>query len=550
MAQDAETAPPPPVLADQKPSDYAREAMAYITANPRSPHASRMVLDLYTLAVVSENPTAADQMKTRLIFQYPASLQTLYVVTLFEDAATYRAFVDRYIAESDNRDAAVGAPFYNAMKLGLGQFGLSIFQDHSFLIRSALAAREVDDKPLASHLIETLRQIENMRSDHVQIVEVMFNQDLGARDLLVALHEIPDSRDAQFLETVFTPRLSAEDRTDPTIMRVLIDNHLRADEFVDALALIEMMSGDDASKPQTDFQRGWCNLAMGRHDQARHHFEQLIAAHPDDSWSAIARTLGEQIADMEPRIDQTTDAVFGVLETVRAGIGALEAHVEVLRADGGPPVTMYLCTRPAQNQFELVTSADGVTSAYRCDDDGMTIYAKDQPAIYVSSADPLWPAPYLNVFPTANGGFNFRVGARIGTGPDDVRASNEALLSSPLTASAEGVGQLVAYHVRRGWVPGPITDHADGRRTFMWLRPELDAPELKRVAFTIGADRTLHALETGNIHVRRLRYAQDETMALDPPAWPEVEVLPLDDNARLTQLFMNWFIETVGLFGG
>ena len=549
IGQEVEAELPFPVLTGENAPQYAKDAMAFITANPQSPHTPRVILDLYTLSIIAKNMTAADQMRARLVFQYPSTLQAQYIVSTFADAKNYRAFVDRHVAGTTNRDAVVGQPFYNAMKLGLGRFGAIIYQDYSFLIRSALAAREVGDTKLAEQLVEALRQIENVREDHQRIVEVLFDQPLGARDIVVALHEIPDSPDARFLESVFAQRLVATDASDPVIMRVLIDNHLRANEFADALALIELMNAEDAAAPRTMFRRAWCNLALGRHDQAKRYFEQLSLTHPDDAWASIGQQLGNQVDEIDGRVGQTADAVFGAISTVREGVGALEAELTISRASDPVPISIAIAARPKQNALEIVSrEGDQVTAAYRCGADSTAVYMHDDPVIYESPVTALWPVPYVSVVPTPDGDHRFQYSVRVGQGTSDVAKANLPALSSALMSVIDGIQQLVVEHMGRGWTPGPITEDDQGSRTFTWLRPDPELPELEEVRFTIRSDGTLGALDVSHVDMHRLHYTQSEDVVFDLPDWPEAETKAISDASRFEQLFLRWCLHTAALF--
>jgi len=159
---------------------------------------------------------------------------------------------------------AFALQYCRAVRMGMGKWGEKLLSGETFLLQCALMARLGKERSLQ---LLCLPRLAGCKDPARQIAQIAFGLTDDYTSKIISLRQFEDSATARLYERFFYSRLTDEERRRPEIVKVIVENHLSAGKFSEALPLIEKLADSDGD-PQVLFWLGWCHATLGNTDQS------------------------------------------------------------------------------------------------------------------------------------------------------------------------------------------------------------------------------------------------------------------------------------------
>ena len=152
-----------PIPEDFLPSgsvgEYVQSASNFLKKNPEGRFAPRVAFDLYVLFSSMGKKAEAEQLRGKILLDYPRSFQAGYLITTFEDAGKFANFLDELAEKMFDKDPS-GVPkgFCRLFKVGLQRFRghPDLSENLSLLLKGYLFAQVAGEKDLGSQFRKNL----------------------------------------------------------------------------------------------------------------------------------------------------------------------------------------------------------------------------------------------------------------------------------------------------------------------------------------------------------------------------------------------------------
>jgi len=532
--QAEEIAPPvaDPYIRQDKIQGYIREALAYLERHGDATPAPRAALDLLMLAERFDNAALATSMKTFILFRHSLSLQGIHLLGTFKDSAAFSDFVLEQAEKEMRRDpAAFPLRFTRLNQSGLSHFGRTLLDDSRFLLCAwyfAGAAGATDMRNALRSAIEQQMPTDDRLAAHFSILS---DDNAAPKDKIIRLHAQENA--VPLLTAYSLETLSASDRGHPAVRRILIRNAIEDSEFEQALQALDALPETDRSTPQMLFWKARILLALDQGGRAADILAELAARHPESPWTPVAGRYRKGIDRMDSFKKDNADAILKAIKRLKTDIGFFEAGAHLrTAADDGTSVRhlIYVGLLPGENYLEFSWHKNqAMVLGYRTAKSQSSLYFSGRRQIYTYDQPAVVPVPLVSLTKAENGSFVFQAGLEFSASVQQAGSRIADLFNSPYLSTTDGIAALLAHTISRlGWVPAaPQTQN--GATTFIWLAPDLDAPRLERISYTLSADDRITSIAGEHFRIAPLRYGPAASRELAPPAWPD---LPRRRSAR------------------
>ena len=528
----AECPRPAEFLATGRTSDYVAAARKYLAQHVEEPAAPMVVHDLIVVATMVKDKKLADEMKARLLMDYPQSAYTRYMLaTTVADSSNqnnsgnvseYRRLLKTQITDrEDVLSPSVAEKYCRGVRAGLQLWGESALADGEFLLHGALLADAARDWQLESTCTTKLAQNDDKQVR--EIAEAAFAPASDAEKVL-RLHRVEDSK-ARLIERLLYQRLPHEQQELPEVIKCVAENYLADGKFRDAVPLAEKLISlrDD---PQIRFWLAWCQSAQGNKALALAATAESQKRFPQDPWARAASELAGRIRDADENLDHYAQSLAKVTARLRqSGLSLFECKA-VYRTESGRELGGYLALVPYDGLLELNVMDNGrLKLAYKTTDSECRVYVEGEPAVRAFNQRGIYPLFQNDLRAGADGTPQFSFNVQVADSPDAVRASGQSLADSPLLSTPEGVRQLLGYWATTGWLPDRAVRTDAGVSIYRWVRPVARRPETDFIEYRISRDGDLCGLRARQVTCEFLRYGPYGSFQLSPPAWPPLPVV-------------------------
>lgn len=499
--------------------DFIPEARHYFETHADYEIAPRVALDLYMAAVVRQDAALTEWAMARLVFDYPDSLPTRFLLTTIPQPASFGTFLTGQFKRSVNEPRAKFIrKFTGAIDLGVLRFGPQFVTGDDLLICASLASLEARLFGLG---MLCLRNSREANFEVRQIVNTLLNERLDAGERFVRMQRFSDREIVRTGQRILFGMLSSEEQSLPEVRRAAAENLLREMKFAEAMPMIVQLAQENAD-PQLAFWKGWCLASLGREQEAVQVLEAIVRDHAGNEWSKPAASLRNSITGSK----ETAGAYATVLQRLvtQARADALEA-IELKMSytpQRGAPVELYFWQDALRQEMEVVCrKAAQPVLAYQSVNNTNRIHFAGEPQIHHFDQAGGMLASQLSVEQRQDGelrwNFSWQLVGRALEGTGLYR-----WFDSPLLNSEAGLRDLIQSLCGRGTFPVAI-EVKDSVRTLRWISPVADRAELQEFVLTIGADDRLVGARFDRLVCDVLRHGPSGSFQRTTPQWPKLE---------------------------
>jgi len=505
---------------------YVKRATDYLEQRPSSTFAPRVALDALMAASQSMLPDEAGAMKGCLLFEYPASVQTAFVASMFRDANEFRQFVvwfaDRQLEKAPG---ALPGQFTQVLALGLRQYGDAVLNDPEFLVRAHCFAKAAGSDKAVEVTEAALKKQCLTNTNLAQMVRVHLDRGCDPVRKILMFHAEKKGY-ARFFERFYCSRLASFDEKRPEIVKIRVENAVESSGYEKALALIDSASGDVVNEPQMLFLKAWACVALERDELAAASLKTISEKHAGTELAAAADLYAEGLRSFASLQKANAEALLAVVNVLKGGVRGLEGTATYVTEPEGPngrtnAYAAYVGAVVDEGRLDFGLYRGGeLILGYRTAANSSAIFLQAEPKILTFEAPGPVPLPSLTLV-RKDDTFSFNAGFVMGSSMKDAGATSAALLESPYATTSEGVMSLLSYSTRRrGVVPRKIST-AQGLTVYGWLIPSAEAPYLHTLEYRVSADHRVKAFKFRGFEVNRLEYGAKTAVQLTPPAWPD-----------------------------
>lgn len=123
-------------LTEGRISAYQKDAISYLEQNPKAPLSPRLAHDLYMVATITGNEQVAKKARRSLLFDYPNSLQTNYLIRGWRsDEEKMRKILSEEADRVSEEEAGFPARYCRCILLALKIHGPKLLADTSLRLR-------------------------------------------------------------------------------------------------------------------------------------------------------------------------------------------------------------------------------------------------------------------------------------------------------------------------------------------------------------------------------------------------------------------------------
>ncbi len=180
-----------------------------------------------------------------------------------------------------------------------------------------------------------------------------------------------------------------------------------------------------------------------------------------------------------------------------------------------------------ENFFEMqIHHEESLLFAYKTSRDGSMLFTESQGIIRRSRQSGMVPVISMGLTRDGSGQFSWQASADLSEQLVSLADSSRALFDSPYLKTPEGAIEMMVYTMQSGRLPGPIVEGSSGTRNLPLQKLDLRNPELP-VSWAINLNNSgqLLGLTADKLSLQNLRYGKKDSVSLNPPKWPDVEVV-------------------------
>jgi hypothetical protein len=514
-------------LSGGRVSAYQKDARAYLEQKPKAPLSPRLAHDLFMVATITGNEQVAKEARRALLFDYPSSLQTNYLLSsLSSDENKLREIL---IEEADRvlqSEPGFPARFCRCILLALRTHGAKLLADNSLRLRVLLLAEAAGVTNLRQAAIEPLQELAEENGEQAEVVIAVLSTK-SILEKLAAVHHLNGS-DALFTESFYLSSLDKEQRKNPQVTELLAEREIfgRDKDFQAGIAHLENLPPKMQSIPRLSFWRAKALIALERGDEAE---KTLAKIEGNDPWAKAAHSLGDGLQHAETRRNALSKAILAAVETFSKDVEAIRIEANLLPEEGEEQqddiAKLYLGISTSSNALEVqFRRGDALVLAYRTDANSSAIYSNERKRILRFASPGAIPMPSLGLKrDPEDGTFNFNLSAGMGTSVEQVAGQGERILDNPYFATSAGLGTLLRYTLTQKGAWLPPTSSKEGLTKHIIRVVEPYDPQEKFLSIGVSSDGKLRTIGFGKWNLHSIRYGSNSLLANSPP-WPDVPV--------------------------
>lgn len=478
------------------------------------------------LASLRGNAATAKHLKTVLLFEDPDSLAARYVLTTFANADAASKFLTD-ATESCLNDLKQVKPsnLIRAIYAAVAVHGQGVLESRTLVMIAATAADLAKDDQYET-LLRSLRKLSTGVESLGLVLDTFNIRDIERRaTTLFQLRKVHS--DADLLMRFYLAQLEVNDQRSAALLhvraQVLLDSH----EFDRALPLLDRLIAKPPAKADVaamKLWRGWALASTGKRDAAIAQLKQVATDHADSPWTKPAATLIACLQQFDERSAKAAETLARVFPGLRRNVEHIEAVIHFsnkhdhLKDEAVYNYKIYVGIAQGKTLHLHVAKDDHVILAYRATQYGIDLYRSSDQTTHKYPAVSKVPAPILDFTFNADASLSIEWNMRI-VPLAEICDSLRSIADSP-ALTFEGLKTLAPALAKKGRFAGTIQrDDRDGKTTFQWVRPTLDATmETNRI--TVSHDMRITAIHVGPFEVNSMRYDAEE-FELSPPTWPK-----------------------------
>ena len=508
-------------------TDYHKDARAYLEQNPKAPLSPRLAHDLYMVATITGNGQVAKEARRALLFDYPSSLQSNYLLSsLGTDEKKLREIL---IEEADGvSEAKPGFParFCRCILLALRIHGAKLLADNSLRLRVLLLAESAGVTNLRQAARDPLQGLAEESGDQAEVATAVLSGK-PILEKLAAVHKLNGS-DALFAESFNLSNLDEEQRKNPQVTELLGERAIfgKNKDFAGGIAHLENLPPKIRDTPRLSFWRAIALIGLERGDEAKKVLAKTSGVGP---WSQAARSLEDGLQHSEGRRNALSKAILAAVKTFSKDVEAIRIEANLQPEEGEEQqddiAKLYLGISTSSNLFELqVRRGDALVLAYRTDANSSAIYSNERKKILRFASPGAVPMPSLGLKRDAEDGtFNFNLSAGMGTSVEQVADQGERILDNPYLATSAGLGTLLRYTLTQKGAWLPPTSSTEGLTKHIIRLAYSDDPKEKFISIGVSSDGKLRTIGFGKWNVHSIRYGSNSLLA-NSPSWPDMPI--------------------------
>jgi len=504
-------------------SAYQKDAISYLEQNPKAPLSPRLAHDLHMVASITGNEQVAKNARRSLLFDYPNSLQTNYLIRGW---SSNEEKMRKILSEEADRVSEEGAGFparyCRCLLLALKIHGPNLLTDTSLRLRVFMLAESAGVANLRQAVIEPLQEFAEEKAEQAAIVTVVLSEKT-ILEKLATVHKLSGS-DALFAESFYLSRLDEEERKNIEVIELVAERAIFGSnkDFQKGIDYLENLSPEMQSIPRLSFWRARALIGLDRTDAAQ---EVLAKIGGNDPWAKAARSLVDGLQHATTRRDALSKTILAAVKTFSNDVEAIRLEAEEGDGQKEEGAKLYLGISTSSNALELQFSRGGtLVFAYRTDANSSAMYFHERKKILRFASPGAVPMPSLGLSrDPEDGTFKFNFGAGMGSSVEQVANQGEKILDNPYLATSSGLGTLLQYTLSQkgAWLP-PSSSTKGITKHFIRIVKSHD-PQEGSLSIGVSSDGKLRTLGFGNWNVHSIEYGSNSLLA-NSPSWPDLAV--------------------------
>ena len=504
-------------------SAYQKDAISYLEQNPKAPLSPRLAHDLHMVASITGNEQVAKNARRSLLFDYPNSLQTNYLIRGW---SSNEEKMRKILSEEADRVSEEGAGFTarycRCLLLALKIHGPNLLTDTSLRLRVFMLAEAAGVANLRQAVIEPLQEFAEEKAEQAAIVTAVLSEKT-ILEKLATVHKLSGS-DALFAESFYLSRLDEEERKNIEVIELVAERAIFGSnkDFQKGIDYLENLSPEMQSIPRLSFWRARALIGLDRTDAAQ---EVLAKIGGNDPWAKAARSLVDGLQHATTRRDALSKTILAAVKTFSNDVEAIRLEAEEGDGQKEEGAKLYLGISTSSNALELQFSRGGtLVFAYRTDANSSAMYFHERKKILRFASPGAVPMPSLGLSrDPEDGTFKFNFGAGMGSSVEQVANQGEKILDNPYLATSSGLGTLLQYTLSQkgAWLP-PSSSTKGITKHFIRIVKSHD-PQEGSLSIGVSSDGKLRTLGFGNWNVHSIEYGSNSLLA-NSPSWPDLAV--------------------------
>ena len=514
-------------LSGGRVSAYQKDAIAYLEQNPKAPLSARLAHDLFMVATMTGNDQVAKRARRSLLFDYPNSLQTNYLIRGW---SSDEKKIQKILSDEADRVSEEGDGFSSrycrCILLALKIHGPKLLADTSLRLRVFMLAESAGVTNLRQAAKVPLQEFAEKKTDQAEVINAVLSEKPNL-EKLATVQRLSGS-DARFAESFYLSRLNEEERKNPAVIELLAERAIFGGnkDFQAGIDHLENLSPELQRMPRLSFWKARALIGLDLSGEAQ---EALAKIEGNDPWANAARSLEDGLQHAATRREALSKAILAAVKTFSEDVEAirLEANLEPDEGDGQQDggSKLYLGISTSSNALEVQFSrGDSLVFAYRTDANSSAMYFHERKRILRFASPGAVPMPSIGLSrDPEDGTFNFNFGAGMGSSVEQVANQGERILDNPYLATSAGLGTLLRYTLTQkgAWLP-PSSSSKGITKHFIRVVEPYD-PQENFLSLGVSSDGKLCALGFGNWNVHSIEYGSNSLLANSPP-WPDLAV--------------------------
>jgi tetratricopeptide (TPR) repeat protein len=527
-----EVAAPPPwaedYIARQETVRYFSDVDDYLRLQPESPYASMIAFEAMMLASEEGRPHFVDGMQRRLLFEYPNSFQTAYLLSSF-DAKTYAKLYAEGLDVSVAADAVASEQRLEAISAALKRWGPKVFADADVSLKVGLLAQRHQSYRLATLCEDSWK---SQKGDAAKVAAILLDRQASSVDKVRSLAKLDKSdKQARIAREFLFVGLRPEERAEADALKIVLKDLVYDKQWELSNSIIDELLALNPDDSQAKYWRTWILLGMERPEDAMAAAKTLQESSPDDPWATAAGVLVDSFAQREATIDSFV-LLKDFCEARIEEIQGLESNLHFEWESR--TIHCYTAIRTKPQHLELVVKCDDkIVIAFRADEQEVAYHIGGTSAVHVAAVPIEAPIPIVKVDRSlSEKKWQFRFDAKI----SDIKQDNYAKLRGTmnelrkLVADRQALTWFYDDRARDGRVFVPVTINAEGIQA-RCLSMSIDEPsavwESVDVAVLPGEFRlSAIEMEQGSLD---LRLATGSNFVYSNPSWPDLPIIRTEE---------------------
>ena len=516
-------------LKDTDLTGFLRDSKSYLKKYPEALESPRLVLDYLMVAKVGRDINSINDATSKLLFNYPRSLPTLYFISSY--ANNPKAFTALLVSKAnqgklESKEFAVA--YCRALLLGARNIGAQVLSDSSLRLRAYLLAQKAEVEEIETSAAKALNVESEKQSGFAKIAKIILSED-SIVDKVASLSAY-SGKDAEFATAFYLAQLTDEERKSTSIIIIQLRQALFGNpkNIEQAITSIASLPKNTASQADVQTFLAFAHHLDGKTDLAIEILSKIQAKSENkdlEQWGitaksyadglkfrenrakAILKVLGEAMDQMDgheslyaevewkDKEGKSTDII-----SAQVGISIASKHLEVHLQKGGKPVFSY---RTVGGNSDLFSAELKKSISF------------ETPGVF--------PVPQFNIQrDVETGGFSYSFNLNFSTTQEKLIEEGTKLIENPYLGTAKGREIFLNYLIsEKGIWVSPAKNITGGTSyPLSLLNPE--SPKPTPINLTIGLSKKMKSLQIGPFSISDISQGGSEVLE-KLPKWPAAE---------------------------